>query len=278
MVIDFHVHPAQWNWRTPGFDRYLGETWSPEELSQLEQQCQTGAGLAAYLRSSGVDAAVILAEDTPATTGVVSNEDVLRLCAGDAMLIPFGTLHPHMSHDLPGLLSSLADRGIRGIKLYPTYNFFYPNDPVLYPMYAKAEQLSLPIMVHTGTSVFPGSRVKYGNPLCLDDVAVDFPGLTILLSHAGRPFWHAEAAFLARLHANIHLDIAGLPPKNLLKYLPDTPRLYSKMVFGSDWPGVGSIADNISAIRGLPLSEEARDLILGGNAARILRLGDDGHG
>lgn len=271
MVIDFHVHPLHWQEVTSGFEHYLHGSWSAEELESLRRQCETGGGLAAYLKSQGVDYGVVLAEQTP-TTGMVDNEAVIEMCAGQEALIPFGTVYPALHYDLPAYLGELVAKGIRGIKLYPTYNLFYPNDSVLYPFYAKAEQLGIPIMVHTGTSVFPGSRIKYGDPLLLDDVAVDFPELRILLSHAGRPFWHSQAEFLARLHKNVYLDIAGLPPKNLLRYLPNTQRLTQKMVFGSDWPGIRSIAQNIADIRALPLPAEGTERILASNAAAILGL------
>ncbi len=271
MIVDFHVHPLHWHGVTPGFEEYLHESWSPSELDALRRQCETGAGLADYLRSQGIDRGVVLAEQTP-TTGMVGNQAVIDMCAGQDRLIPFGTVYPGMHYDLAACLGELVAQGVRGIKLYPTYNLFYPNDPILYPFYAKAEEFGIPIMVHTGTSVFPGSRIKYGDPLLLDDVAVDFPKLRILLSHARRPFWHAQAEFLARLHKNVYLDIAGLPPKKLLTYLPNTHRLTSKMVFGSDWPGIRSIAQNLQDIRALPLPADGVERILGGNAATILGL------
>jgi len=148
---------------------------------------------------------------------------------------------------------------------------------MLYPLYARACELGIPITFHTGSSTFTGSRIKFADPLFVDDVAVDFPELTILLAHAGRPFWYEQAAWLARHHPNVHLDLAGLPPKNLLTYLPDLERLSSKAVFGTDWPGIPSaIGQNIAAFRSLPLSEAAKERILHSNAAAILKLAAHG--
>lgn len=272
MIVDFHVHPARFNWTTEGFERYVGQAWTPQDLARIRQECADGAGFSAYLERAGVDYAVILAELSPATTGEVDNQTVLELCRDQPRLIPFGTINPHLTARPGEEVASLVAAGMRGLKLYPTYNYFYPNDPALYPLYAQAEALHIPVMFHTGSSVFPGSRLKYGDPLLLDDVAVDFPRLTIVLSHAGRPFWHPQAEFLARLHPNVYLDIAGLPPQNLLRYLPNTYRLADKIVFGSDWPGISDIAANIARIRQLPLEPEAVTAILGGNAARLLKL------
>jgi predicted TIM-barrel fold metal-dependent hydrolase len=127
-------------------------------------------------------------------------------------------------------------------------------------------------MFHTGTSVFPGARLKYSNPLYLDDLAVDFPDLTIIMAHGGRGPWFSTAFYLARMHSNVFIDISGLPPKNLLTYFPKLESISEKVVFGSDWPDTLNIGANIEAVKQLALSEKAKMQILGTNAAKILRL------
>jgi predicted TIM-barrel fold metal-dependent hydrolase len=121
--------------------------------------------------------------------------------------------------------------------------------------------------------VFKGSKLKYGAPLLLDEIAVDFPDLVIVQAHSGRGFWYDQAYTLARYHENVYMEIAGLPPQKLLTYFPQLERLADKVLFGSDYPGVPSLRGNIEAIRSLPLSEETKDKILGGNAARVLKAG-----
>ncbi len=273
MVIDFHVHPPYWPEVTPDFVKFLETAWDPDEFAALREECRTGAGLARCLRQQGVDYAVILAE-VNALTGRMDNRTVLELCRGESMLIPFGTLDPRREINLPAVLADLVAQGVRGIKLYPTYEFFYPNDRLLYPFYAKAEELGVPVMLHTGSSVFPGAKIKYGDPLLLDEVAVDFPRLQIVLSHAGRPIWYDRAEYMARFHENVYIDVAGLPPQNLLTYLPNAHRLTSKLIFGSDWPGDRTLEKNIDVIRHLPLPPDAIERILFGNAAKLLRLQD----
>ena len=124
----------------------------------------------------------------------------------------------------------------------------------------------------TGSSVFVGARMKFGDPLLLDDVAVDFPDLTILMAHGGRPFWYDRAQFLARLHKNVYLDVTGLPPQNLLKYFPELDRIPDKITFGTDWPSIQTVKQNVETIKSLPLKSYTIDQLLGGNAARILGL------
>jgi predicted TIM-barrel fold metal-dependent hydrolase len=126
-------------------------------------------------------------------------------------------------------------------------------------------------MVHTGTSIFPGARNRYGDPIFLDDVAVDFPNLKILMAHGGRPIWMQTAFFLLRRHRNVHLDISGIPPKLLLQYFPRLQEIASKTLFGTDWPspGVKDIKQNMDEFRALPLTEEIKEQVLSKTALTI---------
>jgi predicted TIM-barrel fold metal-dependent hydrolase len=199
---------------------------------------------------------------------------VARLCQGSPRLIPFASVNPYLTANPARELERLvAEHGFRGLKLYPTYQYFYPNDPLLYPLYAKAQELHIPIMWHTGSSVFPASRLKYGDPLFLDDVAVDFPELTAIITHSGRPFWYDRAYALARFHEHVYMEVAGLPPHRLLTYFPELERVADKVLFGSDWPSVPTIKKNIDVLRALPLPDKTKAQILGDNAARLLKLG-----
>lgn len=274
-VIDFHIHPVYYETYCSSTEEWIrsvhGKT--PAQWQDFVENYSRPENFACLLRENGVDYGVILAELSPATTGICSNELVARFCLDHECLIPFASVNPYLMTRPKEELSRLArDCGIRGLKLYPTYNFFYPNDRMLYPVYEKAQELQIPVMVHTGSSVFKGSRLKYGDPLFLDDVAVDFPDLTVLMVHSGRGFWYESAFFLARLHQNLYMEVAGLPPQKLLEYFPELERNADKIVFGSDWPGVTSIKENIETIRSLPLQQPTKEKILGGNAARILKI------
>ena len=101
---------------------------------------------------------------------------------------------------------------------------------------------------------------------------MDFPDLKIIMAHSGRGLWYNEAFFLSKLHKNLYMEVSGLPPKNLLHYFPDLEENADKIIFGSDWPGVGSIKDNINAIRDLPLENSTKKKILGLNAMKLLKL------
>ena len=124
----------------------------------------------------------------------------------------------------------------------------YPNDYLngvkeLEIIYRAAEANGIPIMVHTGTSIFPGARNKFGDPIYVDDVAVDFPNLKILLAHGGRPLWMDTAFFLVRRHRNVYLDISGIPPKTLLQVLSAAGRDCAQDAVRNRLAGAGSSGD-----------------------------------
>lgn len=274
-VVDFHIHVANPEDLKPWVLKYFqdyGQGSGAEGVVGKDGRMDPGA-LVDLLHKNGVDFGVILAELSPITTGTTSNEYVAQFCRSRKELIPFANLNPYLTSRLGDELEKcVQDLEMRGIKLYPTYQQFYPNDRTLYPLYAKAQELKIPVMIHTGSSLFRGSRMKYGDPVLLDDVAVDFPGLTLIQVHSGRGFWYESAFFLAQLHPHLYMEISGLPPQNLLKYFPDLEKNAEKIIFGSDWPGVPGIGKNIERIRALPIREETKKKILGENAARILKI------
>ena len=269
-VIDFHLHIMDAAKLQPWTTDYLVES-SGEGMEHLTRLMTSPDLLLDMLHENGVDRAVVLTEISPITTGVISNEAVAEFCEGHDALIPFANVNPFMvSNPAQELERCVLEMSFQGLKLYPTYQGFYANDSMIYPVYAKAQELGIPVMIHTGSSIFSGARLKYGDPLWIDDVAVDFPELTLIQAHGGRGFWYQRALFLARLHKNVYVEIAGLPPHKLLEYFPDLEKSADKIIFGSDWPGLRSIKQNLEAIRSLPLADDTKAKILGENAARLL--------
>lgn len=271
MIIDFHVHVGkQEHWHSWVNEHF--KSVNPELYENFDQVMNPD-GLEAYLKQQGVDFAVILAENSPITTGVVSNEFVSDFCEGREMFIPFASIDPKTDDEPAHVLRKLVEEdGFKGLKLYPTYQQYYPDDDMVYQLYEEAQRLGIPVMIHTGSSIFKGSRLKYGNPLLLDDVAVGFPELKIIMAHSGRGLWYKEAFFLSRLHDNVYMEVSGLPPKNLLRYFPDLEGNADKVLFGSDWPGLSSIKENIENVKALPLKKSTIEKVLGSNAAELLGL------
>jgi predicted TIM-barrel fold metal-dependent hydrolase len=156
---------------------------------------------------------------------------------------------------------------------------FTPNDPAVYPFYERLEAARLPVLVHTGHSGIgtgvrggAGVRLKYGNPLPLDDVAVDFPDLPIVLAHPSFP-WQDEAISMSLHKPNVFIDLSGWSPKyfspTLVRYAETLLR--EKVLFGSDFPLI--TPDRwLRDFAALPFRDEVRPLVLKWNAARLLGL------
>src|SRR6185295_9601836 len=130
--------------------------------------------------------------------------------AAPERLLPYGGVHPRFTRDPAGDVDRLVDLGIRVLKIHPPHQVFPANAytsglDALGAIYRRCEERGLPVMVHTGTSIFPGARSKYGNPLELDDVAIDFPALKLVMAHGGRPLYMDEAFFILRRHGQVRL-------------------------------------------------------------------------
>jgi len=277
MITDCHVHiqPV--------------EMFKPEALAIMKKKrpnfddileyCRSPKAFLAYLDRCGIDRAVLINYVAPEVIGFTSgvNAFVADYCkANPQRLIPCGSLHPRHTHNVLADVEQIVRLGIRLIKIHSSYQLLFPNDYLkgvkeLEIIYRAAEANGIPVMFHTGTSIFPGARNKYGDPIFVDDVAVDFPKLKILLAHGGRPLWMDTAFFLIRRHPNVFLDISGIPPKTLLKYFPRLPEIANKTLFGTDWPGPGvpEIKKNLDDFRALPLDGAIKHQILSATALSI---------
>ena len=118
-------------------------------------------------------------------------------------------------------------------------------------------------MIHTGTSIFPGARSKFGRPMELDDVAIDFPDLTVIMAHGGRPLWMDEAFFVLRRHKSIYLELSGIPPGKLLEYFPRIAEIGDRVIWGTDWPspGVKGLRANLDQFLQLPIDQHLKDAV-----------------
>ena len=277
MITDCHIHIQPLEMFKPEALRLMKA--KRPEFPQIEEFCRSPRAFLHHLDQAGIDRAVLINYVAPEVIGFTAgvNQFVADYVKEDPRrLIPCGSLHPRHSANIMADVEHLVRLGIRLIKIHPPHQLLYPNDYLrgvkeLEIIYRAAEANGIPVMFHTGTSIFPGARNKYGDPMFVDDVAVDFPKLKILLAHGGRPLWMQTAFFLVRRHANVFLDISGIPPKTLLKYFPRLEEIASKTLFGTDWPGPGvpDIRRNLDDFRALPLKAEVQDQILGKTALSI---------
>ncbi len=242
------------------------------DFDRIMEFCRSPKAFLGYLDASGIGRAVLINYVAPEVIGLSweVNQWVADYASADpGRLLSCGGLHPRHSPNVMADVEQILRLKIRMIKIHPPHQLLFPNDYLhgvkeLEIIYRAAEANGVPVMFHTGTSIFPHARNRYGDPIYLDDVAVDFPKLKILMAHGGRPLWMETAFFLVRRHPNVFLDISGIPPKMLLKYFPRLEEIADKTLFGTDWPspGVKEIKSNLDNFLALPLSEKTRQQIL----------------
>jgi predicted TIM-barrel fold metal-dependent hydrolase len=282
-IIDAHVHVIPLKMMNKGsMDRFVNDSAFNKNLYEaIETQPDK---MVEALDRQGVEWANIISYSAKSVMGFGAElvEYVGKYCLNHPdKLKPVMSANPLTDEKPLELLEYYRSKyGARWIKLHPVHQLFKPNAyreeegglKSLERIYDYAENNGFPVTIHTGTSIFPLARIKFGDPVFLDDVAVDFPKLKIVMAHGGRPFWTDTAFFLLRRHSNLYLDISGIPPKNILNYFPRLREVWEKVVFGSDWPtpGVKSIKKNVEDLSTLNLSEEALKGILYLNIAKLL--------
>ena len=228
-------------------------------------------------------AAVVFTVDTEAATGqpALSNEEIAAAAAEHPdVLVPFGSIDP--ARGAAGVRAArrlVEEHGVRGFKFHPSIQAFEPNDRRYYPLWAELESLGVPALFHTGQtgigSGLPGGRgikLRYSDPMLLDDVAADFPGLTIIMAHPSVP-WQDAAIAVAQHKANVYIDLSGWSPKYFPPQLVRAANtlLKTKVLFGSDYPLLRP-ERWMQDFEQLEIRDEVKPLIMKQNAIRALGL------
>ena len=277
-ITDCHIHVHPWREMRPEIVDVLRQ--GQPDPAFLEELMYEPKLLLALMDEDGVDRVGLVNYPSPDVMGT----DVRTIMhaaryaqAEPRRLLWYGGVHPRVTADPAGDVDALVDAGMRMLKVHPSHqelpaNAYADGLAAQAAIYRRCEERGVPVLIHTGTSVFPRARCKYGNPLEIDDVAIDFPDLQIVLAHGGRPFYMGEAFFVLRRHPNVWLDLSGIPPKALLDYFPKLAELERKLLWGTDWPspGVTRMRKNIDQFLALPLSDSLKRSALEGNPDRLL--------
>ena len=282
-VIDIHVHVTPLNMLNSA-TRAVLEASQPN-LGMLVEVAEDPAKLVDYMDSQNIEWLGLInyiCPDVIGYTEAVNTYSAEYAASYPNRLIPFGGVDPRLRSDMANHMDYLlGDLGLKAIKIHPPHQQFNVNDYLFRPelrqlttVYEKCVSYGVPLMVHTGTSVFPGARNRFADPMPIDDVAVDFPELKIIDAHAGRPLFMDTSFFLLRRHPNVYCDISSTPPGSLLRYYPWLERVADKVLFGSDWPGPGirDIGDNIQQFLALDLTPDVKRKILRENALKVFNL------
>jgi len=279
-AIDVHVHAEISRTGADGMSPELRE--AAAAYFHSDEPLPTVDDVAAYYRERNI-AAVVFTVDWELRSGrpPIPNEEIAEAAAANAdVLIPFASVDP--ARGVEGVHRArrlIEEHGVKGFKFHPNLQAFFPNDHSAYPLYEVIAEAGLPALFHSGHSGIgtgmPGGgglRLKYSNPMCLDDVAADFPELKIVIAHPSFP-WQDEAISICLHKANVWIDLSGWSPKyfppQLVQYA--NTQLRTKVLFGSDFPLITPdrwLAD----FERLPLKDEVRPLILKENAIALLGL------
>jgi len=278
-MIDFHTHPVLVREMVEKYKElervvrevfFIGNLFQPLETFHLQMD------------AAGIEKAILLPIDCSTAKGcqIFSNEQIAELCQMSERFIGFASVDPQKKSAADDLERAVKGLGLKGLKLSPPTQEFYPHDKNLsYPIYERAQDLGIPVLFHGGMSWEPHAKAQYGQPIHLEGVAYDFPDLNIVIAHFAWP-WVVETAMLALKYPNVYIDTSSLyfdNPVDFLAYVMNEQiplslierSLRHKIVFGSNYPRV-EIKKMAKAVRGLGLTEGCLRLIFKENALRLL--------
>lgn len=265
MIVDCHVHLNRY---------YDNESASlGDRLRHLKNE----------MRLAGIDHSIILSSYTT-NDRRPSVHEVLEAVGDDATLsvVAGVSYESYRAHDLADYRSLLSQKRIRGFKLYPGYEPFYPSDRRMWVIYELAAEFGVPVMIHCGDTFTPKGKVKYAHPLEVDEVAVDFRGVTFVICHLGSP-WVTDTMEVIYKNPNVVGDLSGLTlgqfeeryERFMLEEVNDVVAYAgdpSKLLYGSDWP-IADMRGYIRFVRQLDIREDEKEMILWRNASRVFGLG-----
>ncbi|MCC5831007.1 MAG: amidohydrolase family protein [Phycisphaeraceae bacterium] len=264
MIIDCHTHLNQYDEEPP----------RPIEARRdelLENMDRHGVDMALVLTSYKVN------EYRPSTRQVVEvlrEHDNLHCVAGISYL-------SYREKDLREIADFLSDGLVKGLKLYPGYEPFYPYDKRCQVLYDLALEFDVPVMIHTGDTYSPQAKVRYAHPLAIDDVAVDNPGLKLVLCHLGNP-WIRDCMEVIYKNAHAYADVSGLAlghfQERFERYMVQQVHdmiLYAGepkyLLYGTDWP-LCDMGSYLKFVRSFEFSAEHFERVLWRNAAELFKL------
>jgi predicted TIM-barrel fold metal-dependent hydrolase len=255
LIVDCHTHVGA---REHFSDEFVGDmvrAWGPEAnpARSLDEHWETVAA---------VDRAIVLAFAAPKIGFDVPNDYVADYVSQHPeKLIGFASVDAADPAAVPALERAVQS-GLRGLKLAPTYQGFDPLGPGALAVCEAAEGLGLPILWHQGTTFVRTARLQWAQPLQIDEVALRFPGLRIVIAHMGHP-WIDDALVVVRKHPNVFADISALHPRPWQLYTALVSAVEygvaDKLLFGSDWPFV-SLEDTFSGLRAVNQFTEGTSL------------------
>jgi predicted TIM-barrel fold metal-dependent hydrolase len=279
-IINAHAHLIELEMVLQDQAKYLGLLQSIPSFTHIEETMRLLSvdAVLQQMQEAGIDKSILFACYAPIL--YASNDFVAKICKKfPDKLIGFASVNPKEKNAPQALENAINNLGLRGLKLHPPLQDFYPNSKEMWPIYEKAQALHIPVVFHVGSTPF-GSLVKLSqaDPLLIDEVAIAFPKLNIILTHLGT-LWHNETFMVVEKNPNVYLDTAAYPYEikelltcNMVERIGE-----KKLIFGTDFPmpyekKVHQMKDHVEAIRSLEISDEVKENIFHKNLERILGI------
>ncbi len=279
-IINSHVHLIELDKVLESGAKYLEYLKNIPSFRKIEETIAliSPEVILSQMEEAGISQSILFACEAPIL--YASNEFVAKVCQQfKDKFIGFASVNPKKEEAVKVLEDGIRNLGLKGLKLHPPLQDFYPNDKIAWPVYEKATQLNIPVVFHVGTTPF-GSLVKLSqaNPILIDEVAIAFPELKIILAHMGT-LWHNETFMVAEKNPNVFIDTAAYPheiknllTENLIKRVGE-----DKFIFGTDFPmpyegQIHRMKDYVDCINGLSLSQEIKEKIFHENLEKLLKL------
>ena len=264
MIIDCHTH-------LNNYHEQVKHTLSDSVTKLRTAMAEAGIDYSLVLTS------YIVNPDRPSVREVI---DAIGDAKDLGVVAGISYLH-YKEKDLRELADDLRDGRVKGLKLYPGYEPFYPHDKRLKVVYDLAEEFQVPVMIHTGDTYSPKGKLKYAHPLEIDEVAVDHPNVRFVICHLGNP-WLTDAMEVVYKNANVYADISGLMLGEFSQafedYMSDEIEdviTYAgepeKFLFGTDWP-ICSMKSYLEFVSRLEISAKDKHMLLYENSRRLFRL------
>jgi len=287
VIIDVHVHTGrgEQHWNYAIWSNMLEPYGTPVDVLDIDP-----VDIVERMREADVEKACLLALDARAWKTHIPNDYVAEIVAEHPHLfIGFASVDPNMGQEAADELErAYHELGMRGVKLAPCFQMYNPADPIAFPVYAKAQELGMPILIHQAWTRMREAPMKWQHPILLDDVALAFPDLRLIMAHVGLP-WQVDALHLAAKHPHVYVDVSArdLPSyggglKALFQELSlaRTLLILDKVIYGSDYPlthpatylnQIKNINEYADQVDEPPFSPEEIDMLVGGNAESIFR-------
>ncbi len=274
-LVDAHLHPPRLDTVKMSGDTWKGGFGEADDHVYGADGAIDPARFDEYLAGEGVDVAILLCEYSPLVTGMQPVEHLLPIVEHNPDRFRFlANLNPWVHSPIVAELDRQLGLGACGLKLHPVHAHFAPNDAKLWPVYARCQEVGVPVVIHCGTSNFPGALNRMADPVLVDEVADAFPDLQFVLAHGGRGWWYDAAAFITQMRDNVWIELSGLPPRKLPEYYRsyNLERLAQKFIFATDWPSMPGIAINAGVVADLGWSRGTLEKVFWRNANEVYRL------